>query len=201
MIEYIRSLKWVDYFFFCLIDPRRLVNLIARKEGSPFLLGLLTVFIVSLIEVISYSMLGTETAFFYYKISYGWIFVFLLVVIQIIIFSSLFDLVSQLRGHTGSVGRVISLVNFSFLPLMLMLPLITIFVVLNFAPVFFYILFVLLLHAWQAMIVILGISEIYKTGFGEALLVFISPFVFTGLVFFFIMILFFVNLFGLFTAV
>ncbi|MBN2040701.1 MAG: YIP1 family protein [Spirochaetes bacterium] len=199
MMEYLRSLKWIDYIFFCLIDPRRLVNLISRKEGSPALIGMIMIAAVSFVQIIAYAMLGNETGFFYIKITYGWIFSFLTLLLQVVILSALIDMISQLRSHNGQIKQVLSLVNISFFPVILLLPLVSIFVVTNFAPVFFYILFLLLLHIWQAVIIIQGISEIYQVGFGESVVIFILPFVFTGLVSFFAIILFFINFFGYLT--
>jgi hypothetical protein len=200
MIEYIKSLKWVDYFFFCLLEPRRLVNLIARKEGSPFFIGLIIVIVASLFQIISLSMFGSETGFFYYKVSYGWVFIFLIVFLQVIIFSALIDLFCQFRGRSGSMMQTIIIVCFSFLPLFFILPVVIIFTTINFAPMFFYLLFCILLHAWQAMIIITGISETHRIGFGESFAVFLSPFIFTGLVLFFLIILFFINISGLISA-
>ncbi len=201
MIEYIKSLKWIDYFFLCLLDPRRLVNLIARKEGGPFFIGILIVIIVSLFQIISLSMFGPETGFFYYKVSYGWIFTFLIVFLQIIIFSSMIDLFCQFREHPGSMMKTINLICFSFLPLIFILPLVIIFTTINFAPIFFYLIFCIMLHAWQAMIIIVGISEIHRIGFGESFVIFLSPFIFTGLISFFLIILFFINIAGFISVV
>ncbi len=196
MIEYIKSLKWIDYFFLCLLDPRRLVGLIGKKETGPFLLGLLIVFIVSLFEIISFSMFGQESNFFYYKVSYGWILVFLIVLLKIIAFSAMIDLCCQFREHPGSMMRIINLVCFSFFPLIFILPVIIIATTLNAVPVFFYILFSVFLHFWQAAIIIQGISEIHQMSFGESLVIFLSPFIFICLMSLLILILFFVNIGG-----
>ncbi|MFH0975835.1 MAG: hypothetical protein V1874_08640 [Spirochaetota bacterium] len=200
MMEYIKSLKWIDYFYFCIFEPRRLVNLIGRKEGSPFLMGLVIVFIVSLFEIISFSMLGSETRFFYYKITYGWVFVFLIFILEIIVLSSLMDLFCQFRAHPGSIMLIINLVTFSFFPLFFILPVVIIFTTINFVPVFFYMFFTVLLHSWQAMIIIQGISEIHQISFGESLVTFLLPFIFVGLILFFLLILFFINLVGFISA-
>jgi hypothetical protein len=200
MIEYIKSLKWIDYFFLCLLDPRRLVNHIVKKEGSPFLLGLLIVFIVSLFEIISFSMFGQESNFFYYKVSYGWILIFLILLLKITVFSALIDLCCQFRNHSGSMIRIINLVCFSFFPLIFILPVVIIVTTLNAVPVFFYVLFSVLLHFWQAVIIIQGISEIHQMGFGESLVIFLAPFILIGMTSLFIIILFVINLGGFISA-
>ena len=200
MIEYIKSLKWIDYFFLCLLDPRRLVNLIGKKEGSPFSLGLFIVLVVSLFEIISMSMFGQESNFFFYKISYGWVLIFLVVLLKIIAFSSLIDLSCQFREHPGSIIRTINLVCFSFFPLIFILPVVIIVTSLNTVPIFFYILFSILLHFWQAIIIIQGISEIHQMSFGESLVIFLLPFIFIGLISLLILVLFFINLGGFISA-
>lgn len=196
MMEYIKSLKWTDYFFFCLLDPRRLVNLIVRKEGGRYLLGFIVVMVVSLLQIITYSLLTNQTNFFYIKISYGWMLNFLIILLQIVMLSALIDFVSQLRDHPGKIKQVMSLVNFSFFPLCFVMPLVFIFTVINFAPVFFCILFIVIMHIWQIMIIVQGISEIYQVSFGESLVIFLLPFIFVGFVTFLAIILIFINIFG-----
>jgi hypothetical protein len=199
MKEYIKSLKWIDYFFFCLIDPRRLVSLIDRKEGSPVLTGMLSLISATFFQVIALSMLGKESGFFYVKMSYGWIFYFICTLLQIIVMSSLWDMISQLRSHKGSIKLLIRLTGFSFFPIVFILPVMSVFTALHFAPWFFYLFFLLLLNVWQAMIIIQGISEIYQISFGESLLIFILPYVIFGLSSMFLTILFFINIFGYIT--
>ncbi len=196
MIDYIKSLKWIDYYFFTIIDPRRLFNLISREEGSPILLGLITVAFVSIIEILSFSLIGNETQFFYYKITYGWILSFLLYILSIIIFASLVDLFCQFRGHSGSIKPIINLITISLFSRSLLLPIFFIFKVLNFAPIFFYILFSLALFIWHALIIIQGLSEMHQMEFAESLVSFLFPLIFVGIIFFFSSILLIINFVG-----
>lgn len=194
MIEYIKSLKWIDYFLFAIVDPSRLLNLINRKEDNPYIIGLIILTFVSLIEILSVSLLGTETRFFYYKITYGWIFLLLVNILLVVILSSLIDFFCQFMDYQGSVKQIINLINISFFPRVFLLPAVFIFSVSNFAPVFFYILCSILLFVWQAFIIIQGISETHQTGPGESLLIFLLPFIFSGVIVFFTVILFFINI-------
>jgi hypothetical protein len=80
------------------------------------------------------------------------------------------------------------------------LPVMIIVTTLNAVPVFFYVLFSIFLHFWQAVIIIQGISEIHQMSFGESLMIFLSPFIFIGLMSLFIIILFFINFWGFISA-
>ncbi len=197
MIEYIKSLQWIDYYFFAILEPRRLANLIERKEGSPFLIGWITTAAVVIIGILSFSILGTETPYFYYKITYGWILSFLIMALIIVVNASLIDLFCQFRGHQGKIKSILNLINISFFPHTFLLPLFFIFMVVQFAPVFFYVLSFLALYIWQVMIIILGLSEIHDMEFSESLISFLFPVIFTGLIFFFSSILIVINLTGL----
>ena len=86
MIDYIKSLNWIDYFYYCLVEPRKLINLITREGRKPFIPGVLIILSVSFIEILTISLLGKEDSFFYYKISYGLILTFIVIQIQIVIF-------------------------------------------------------------------------------------------------------------------
>jgi len=201
MIEYIRSLQWIDYYFFAIIDPRRLANLVSREEGSPFFIGWLTAAVVLIIEILAFSLIGTETPYFYYKITYGWILVFILMALVIVITAALIDLFCQFRGHPGKVKAILSLINISFFPLTFLLPLYFIFMVVQFAPIFFFILSFLGLSLWQAAIIILGLSELHNMEFSESLISFLFPVIFSGLIFFFSVILVMINFAALISSV
>ena len=185
MIEYLKSLGWVDYYFFSIIDPRRLMNLISRKEGSPFLTGYITLAAVSLIDILTFSLISSQTSFFFQKITYGWILYFLLLILFIIIYASMIDLFCQFRGRQGNIKAILNLLNVSFFPHALILPLFFIFKVINFAPIFFLLLFVFAGYIWQALIIILGISEMHQVEFSESLISFLFPALLVGVISFF----------------
>lgn len=200
MFDYLRSLKWVDYFFLTLTDPRRLLNLISRHEGNPYLMGVIILAIVSGTDILAMSLLGNQSQFFYYKITYGWILYFLLLILNAVIVAALIDFFCQLRGHDGSVKNIINLVTISYFPHTLLLPIVFIFKVLNFAPLFFFVFFVFLIILWQAFIVAMGISEDHKVNFVEALVMVLLPFISVGIIGFFSLLLMIINFFGYFAS-
>lgn len=193
-MEYLKSLEWVDYYFFSIIDPRRLAGLLKREEGKPFLVGYITVAAVAAINIITFSLIGKETSYFYNKITYGWISSFLVSVLIIIIYAALIDFFCQLRGKPGSIKTIVNLLNISLFPHAFLLPIFFIFKVAQFAPIFFLILSIFGLTAWQALIIILGLSETHQMEFSEALVAFLFPVLMIGVIAFFIFILMIINL-------
>jgi hypothetical protein len=194
MMETIKSLRWVDYYFFTLVDPRKLAANIIRGVPNPLALSLMVVAAVAIIEILASSILGIQTPFFYYKITYGWILLFLVFLLIIIILSSLIDLTCQFLGYEGNVRVIVFLMCFSLLPITLLLPAVYVFRIFHFAPLFFYVFFSLCLFLWSAIIIILGISEIHKTSFSKSVMIFIFPFLLVGCIVFFIAFLIIINL-------
>jgi hypothetical protein len=194
MIETIKSLRWIDYYFFALVDPRKLATHIIRGVPSPLPLSLIAVAMAAFIEIMTSSILGIQTPYFYYKITYGWILLFIVTLLIIIILSSLIDLTSQFLGYSGNVRVIISLMGFSLLPKTLLLPMVYIFRIFHFAPLFFYVFLSVFLFIWSAIIIILGISEINNISFSKSFMVFIFPFLLIGGIVFFIVFLIIVNI-------
>ena len=95
---------------------------------------------------------------------------------MITVFGSLMDLFCQFRGHPGNIKQIINLINFSMFSRTFFLPLLFIFKVINFAPIFFYILLSIVIFTWQSLVIIQGISEIHHTEFSESLLIYLFPF-------------------------
>jgi len=189
IIETFRSLKWADFLINALVDPRALCRQINKNEPKPFGMSFILPASFAVIDIITVSMLSTQTPFFYYKISYGWILLFIYLSFKIVFFALLMDLLAQFLGYAGSIKDTITLVNFSIFPKLFLLPVIYIFNVFNFAPLFFYMFISFGLYAWSAVIIILGISEMHKSDFGKSLLIFIFPYLFVGVIFGFIVIL------------
>ncbi|MCU0822813.1 MAG: hypothetical protein MUC95_10160 [Spirochaetes bacterium] len=196
MMDYFKSLEWVDYYFFSIIDPRRLMNLITRSEGSPFLMGYITLAVVSVMNILTFSLISRQSSFFYQKVTYGWILIFLLLVLFVIVYASMVDLFCQFRGKQGNAKAILNLMNISFFTHALILPLFFIFKVINFAPIFFLVLFILAVYIWQALIITLGISELHQTEFAESLVSFLFPSILIGVIIFFTIILSVVTMIG-----
>ncbi len=201
MMEYFKSLAWVEYYFFSIIDPRRLMNLVSRAEGSPFLMGYITLAAVSLMNILTFSLIGHQTSFFFQKITYGWILYLILLILSVIIYASMIDLFCQFRGRQGNIKAILNLMNISFFTHAFILPLFFIFKVISFAPIFFLVLFILAAYIWQAFIIILGISELHQTEFAESLITFLFPALLAGVILFFSLVLIVITLIGFISVI
>lgn len=199
MKEFLKSLAWIDYFYMVFTDPRKLAAALMREPRS-LALGFAVPALVSIMEILAVSVLGSQTAFFYTKITYGWILCYMLMVSQNIVVGSLVDTAGQVMGYQGNIRTVVNIMNYALFPRVLLLPGVLIFGVFNFAPVFFYVLFSLALFTWSAAIVIQGLSEMHSAALSRAATVFILPFLFFGGVAFFTMVLAVISIVGYFTA-
>jgi len=185
----LRSLRWADLFLFALLDPRALYRQIERNEPKSFALSFMVPVAVAVFDIITLSLMGKQSPFFYYKITYGWILVFLYRSLGIILAAALMDMAAQFYGFKGNIRRFITLVNFSMFPKIFILPLVYIFKVFNFAPLFFYAFFSLGLLAWSAMIAIQGISEMHTISFARGAVIYLFPAILVGITLFFMLIL------------
>lgn len=189
IIDEFKSLRWADLFLFALLDPRALFRQIGRQEPKSFALSFIIPLIVAVIDILTLSLLGKESPFFYYKITYGWIFLFLYQALAVVIAAALMDMAAQFSGYGGSIRDFIILVNFSLLPKIFILPLVYIFKVFNFAPLFFYMFFSLGLLVWSALIAVQGISEMHSVGIGRAFVIYTFPALLVGITLFFMLVL------------
>ncbi len=189
ILNTIRSLRWADFFIYSVTDPRNLFRRIEANDPKAFGLSFVVPFLVSISEILSTSLLGQQTAFFYYKLTYGWIFNVILLSFFIIITASLMDLMAQFLGFEGKIKNLVCIINFSIFPKVFLLPLVYIFKSIGFAPAFFYFFFSLIFFVWSAFIAIFAISEMHRIDTGRAILVFLFPILFTGVVVFFLTVL------------
>lgn len=199
MKEFLKSLAWIDYFYMVFTDPRKLSAALMREPRS-LPLGFAVPAVVSIMEILAVSVLGSQTAFFYTKITYGWILCYMLMVFQNIIVGSLVDTAGQVMGYQGNIRNIVNIMNYALFPRVLLLPAVLIFSVFSFAPVFFYVLFSLALFTWSAAIVIQGLSEMHSAALSRAAMVFILPYLLLGGVAFFTMVLTVISIIGYFTA-
>ncbi len=200
ILETLKSLRWSDYFLYSITDPRELYRRIKQKDPDPFFLSFIIPAMTALFEILVLSLMGKETGFFYYKLSYGWILVFIFALFKIVIYSSLVDITAQFFGYRGNIREMLTLVNFSVFPRVFILPLFYLTVVLNFAPSFFYVFFSMAFFIWYVMIFVQGISEMHSIDFGKSFLIFILPALFLGIVFFLIAVLLIITGVGFITA-
>jgi len=199
MKEFLKSLAWIDYFYMVFTDPRKLSAALMREPRS-LPLGFAVPAVVSIMEILAVSVLGSQKAFFYTKITYGWILCYMLMVFQNIIVGSLVDTAGQVMGYQGNIRNIVNIMNYALFPRVLLLPAVLIFSVFSFAPVFFYVLFSLALFTWSAAIVIQGLSEMHSAAFSRAVTVFVLPYLLLGVVAFFTMVLTVISIIGYFTA-
>lgn len=189
MIETLKSLRWADYFLYAITDPRELYRRIKQKDPDPFILSFMVPLVASLFDVMVLSLTGSETVFFYYKISYGWILIYIFALFKIVIYSSLVDVTAQFFGYNGNIRDMITVMNFSMIPRFFFLPAFYFFAVVDFAPGFFYVFLSILAFFWYVMIFVQGISEMHSIDFGKSFVIFILPAIFFGTVFFLIAVL------------
>lgn len=185
-----RTLRWADLFLSALLDPRALYRQIDRGEPRSLLLSFMIPAAVAVVDIITLSLLGKQTPFFYYKITYGWILLFLYQALTVVLAAALMDMASQFFGSGGAARRLIILVNFSLFPRVFILPLVYIFHVFRFAPLFFYFFFSMGLFIWSAMIAVQGISEMHTVSLGRAAVIYLFPaiVIWTSLFFMFILL-------------
>jgi len=195
-LEKFRSLAWADFFLYSLIDPRALYKRIIQKEPDAFWLSFIVPVFVSLFGILLVSLIGRESAFFYYKISYGWILVFLFSLIKILIYTSFIDVAAQLFGYNGKIRELITLMNFSMLPELFVLPAVYPFIVGDFVPLFFYALFSIACFIWHVLIIVQSISEMHSIEFGRAFLIYIIPAIVFGTILFLTGIMLIINTAG-----
>jgi len=200
IVETIKSLRWTDFFIYAITDPRELYRRIKQKDPDPFALSFIIPAIVAFFDILGMSLAGKETGFFYCKISYGWLLVFIYAVFKIVIYSSLVDATAQFFGYKGNIREMMTIVNFSIFPGIFFLPVFYLFSIINFAPGFFYVFFSILFFIWYVMIFVQGISEMHSIDFGKSFVIFILPAVFIAIVLFLITILLFATGVGFLTS-
>lgn len=189
IIAELRSLRWTDLFLYALLDPRALYRQIDRQEPRSLALSFVLPAAVAVVDILTMSLLGKESSFFFYKITYGWIFMALYHSLTVVISAALMDMAAQFFGYKGNIRDLIILVNFSLFPKIFILPLVYIFKVFNFAPLFFYAFFSTGLLVWSALVAVQGISEMHSVSFGKAFVMYIFPALLVGVTLFFMLVL------------
>lgn len=175
IVSYIKTLKWVDYIYYALTEPRMLSRRLAEHPSGFLPVTIVIVAAVCAVEILSLSILSSQSLFFHYKMTYGWILLSLMFGIWLIFYAGMTDLVLQFMGYNGNIKRILSIINISLFVRIFLLPLVFIFEVINFAPVFFYVLFFIVLCAWMVYIFAINIAEMYSLTFLKSLAVIAVP--------------------------
>ncbi len=189
MMQYLRSLQWIDYYFYVFVEPRRLTHLLEIASVRHFMMGFFSIVLVSVIDIITGALLVPQTGFFYYAVTYGWILRVLIILTSILVYAGLLDMVFQYYGYQGSVRKLVPILSISLFPQVLLLPSVYIFKTFNFAPLFFNALFSVILTIWSLMIAVQCIAELHKMDFFRALVLTLLPVVMLGIIFFFVFLL------------
>jgi hypothetical protein len=189
ILDTIRSLAWTDFFLYALTDPRELYRRIRQKEPEPFALSFLVPVLAVLSDILALSLMGKETGFFYYKMSYGLVLIVIYTLFKIFLYSSLVDVTAQFFGYRGNIKEIITVTNFSMFPKIFIMPCLYIFAITDFAAGFFYIFLSIAFSIWYVMILVQGLSEMHSIKFGESFLIFVLPVIAIGIVLFLMAVL------------
>lgn len=200
ILDTFKRLTWTDYFLYALTDPRELYRRIRQKDPDPFPLSFAVPAAAALFDILAMSVMGSESGFFYYKVSYGWIFMFIYGLLKTVIYSALVDAAAQLYGYRGNIREVITLANFALFPGMLFMPFVLLFAVINFAPGFFYVFFSIAFFVWSVMVFVQSLSEMHAVEFGRAFIIAVVPVLFVIITLFLMALLVVITGVGFLTA-
>lgn len=195
-METFRELAWTDYFLYAIVSPRELYRRIKQHDSGVLQLSFAVPVLSAFFDVIAMSLNGTESGFFYHKISYGWLLFMFILLLKIIVYSALIDSSAQFFGCKGNIRDTVSLVNFAMFPGLMFLPVYYIISISGIAPGFFYVFLPFVFFCWFLFILAQGISEMYSIQSGRALAIIIAPAVLTGMLVFFILLIFVISLAG-----
>lgn len=172
---YIRSLQWVDWVYHTLTDPRALARRIAAYDKGFLPAALLFPALSALFFIVASSVFSPQNVFFAAKVSYGWILAAVANTCWVLLLSLLLDMGAQFSHKAGNIKGLLTLVSLAQIPGLFLLPAVSIFAVLGFAPLLFFMLFSIFLSLWSAFIVVTGVSEMYALPFGRAVALYLIP--------------------------
>jgi hypothetical protein len=175
-LDSIKSLRWADYLYYTLLDPRSFARLVSQSPRPLIKLSFVIPVIAAAVQIVSSSIISPQNSFFIAKMTYGWLLLSVFNVCSVFFISWLIDTALQLRGRAGNLRVSITIVNFSFFPILFLLPAVTIFHVTGFAPGFFRFLCYSALVVVMWLIIVRAISEVHGLTFPKALAVCLIPF-------------------------
>jgi len=193
-IEELRSLRWVDFFLYTILDPRQLYQKIKKNEPKCFLLSFSVPVMVSFIKIITEAIIRNPGKIFFYSLTFGFLKFFIILVMFVFMISALTDLASQFFSGRGMMREKIILYNFALLPGIFVLPLVSMSSVLfkNTIPAmvsFIHITGVIATLIWSAIIGIRGLSEMHEMDFGKTFFMYFFPYLFGGVGLFLVLLL------------
>jgi len=152
----------IDYFYNAIVDPEKLSQIIAVEERRHFAISAVVVAVVVFMDLVAQSLLSVQSGFFYYKLTYGFVALFLINIICIVLYAGLLTITLQIAGYQASGGFIINALALAQIPRMFIVPVVLIFHSLYFAPVFFYSLGSLALVLWSITIAMRCLSQRYS---------------------------------------
>ncbi|MGQ9843432.1 MAG: hypothetical protein ACUVRK_07680 [Spirochaetota bacterium] len=152
----------IDYFYNAIVDPEKLAQIIAVEERRHFVVSAVVVAFVVFMNIVAQSLLSVQSGFFYYKLTYGFVALFLINIICIVLYAGLLTITLQIAGYQASGGFIINALALAQIPRIFIVPVVLIFHSLYFAPVFFYSLGWLALVVWSIIIAMRCLSQRYS---------------------------------------
>ena len=152
----------IDYFYNAIVDPEKLSQIVAVEERKHFAISAVVVAVVVFMDIVAQSLLSVQSGFFYYKLTYGFVALFLINILCIVLYAGLLTITLQIAGYQASGGFIINALAFAQIPRMFIVPVVLIFHSLYFAPVFFYSLGSLALVLWSIIIAMRCLSQRYS---------------------------------------
>jgi len=152
----------IDYFYNAIVDPEKLSQIVAVEERKHFAISAVVVAVVVFMDIVAQSLLSVQSGFFYYKLTYGFVALFLINILCIVLYAGLLTITLQIAGYQASGGFIINALALAQIPRMFIVPVVLIFHSLYFAPVFFYSLGSLALVLWSIIIAMRCLSQRYS---------------------------------------
>ncbi|MGB4269288.1 MAG: hypothetical protein WBK20_08910 [Spirochaetota bacterium] len=180
--------QFIDYFYNAIVDPEKLSQIIAVEERKHFSLSAIVVAVVVFMDIVAQSLLTVQSGFFYYKLTYGFVALFLINIVCIVIYAGLLTITLQIAGYQASGGFLINALALAQIPRIFIVPVVLIFKSLYFAPVFFYSLGSLALILWSIIIAMRCVSQRYSLEAVKAIGYLAAPIIVAGIMVFLIFV-------------
>jgi hypothetical protein len=133
--ENLKSLVWADYISALIMDPRLFAVKISESKRRIMPSSLMISFLALFSVLLSLSLILPQSEFFYYKISYGLVLGYIILLMILFVFALSADFVFQYLGFPGKGGRIFSVLNYSLFPFIFILPGVVIFNSIELVPV------------------------------------------------------------------
>ncbi|MDH7553277.1 MAG: hypothetical protein QHH74_06455 [Spirochaetota bacterium] len=178
----------IDYFYNAIVDPEKLSQIIAVEDKKHFAISAIVIAVVVFMDIVAQSLLTVQSGFFYYKLTYGFVALFLINIVCIVVYAGLLTITLQIAGYQASGGFIINALALAQVPRIFIVPVVLIFHSLYFAPVFFYSFGSLALILWSIIIAMRCISQRYSLEAIKAIGYLAAPVIVAGVIGFLIFV-------------